>query len=217
MEIQIIHEGQTKGDIAKHVVLSFLFEKKPGVYNKFIDDIDFFSLPSPLNKTKDLINNIFIPKLFYNSESHDIAHMKPFSFYTYQGSLTQPPCTERTIHYVASKPIPLGTTAIHLFQEALRMPDLQASNGDIIVSNSVLNNNRKTQRLNGRTVYYYDADSELCPEGNGGEKKKVGHYEKVERGMYQYFYVNGPKPSGMPGALVVSKGEALGGANVFGQ
>jgi len=42
LEMQIIHSGQTVGDIAKHVVLSFLFEKKPGVYNKFIDDVDFF-------------------------------------------------------------------------------------------------------------------------------------------------------------------------------
>ena len=38
MEMQVIHYGQTKGDIAKQVVFSFLFEKKPGVYNKFIDE-----------------------------------------------------------------------------------------------------------------------------------------------------------------------------------
>jgi len=215
MEVQIIHYGQTKGDIAKQVVLSFLFEKKPGVYNKFIDDIDFFNLPNPLNKARDLINNIYIPKIFYDSESHDIAYLKPFSFYTYQGSLTQPPCTERTIMYVAAKPIPLGTTAIHLFQEALRMPDLMASNGDIVISNSLTNNNRKVQKKNGRAVYYYDAEAELCPEGGKGKKRKVGHYEKVDRNLYQYFYVNGPNPSGMPGALVVPKNEALAGANVF--
>jgi hypothetical protein len=35
MEMQI-HYGQSQGDIAKQVILSFLFEKAPGVYNKFL-------------------------------------------------------------------------------------------------------------------------------------------------------------------------------------
>ncbi len=215
MEMQIIHYGQTKGDIAKQLILSFLFEKKPGVYNKFIDDVDFFNLPNMINKEKDLVNNIYIPKIFYNSESEDIAIMKPFSFYTYQGSLTAPPCTERTIVYVAQKPIQLGNTAIALFQESLRMPDLMASNGDVIVSNSLAINNRHSQKRNGRVIYFYDAEGEMCPDGIKGKRKKIGHYEKIDRSLYQYYYVNGHKPSGMPGALVVSRNEALGHGNVY--
>jgi len=214
MEIQIIHNGQTKGDISKQVILSFIFEKKPGVYNKFIDDIDFFTLPNRINKKKDIVNNIYIPKIFFNSESEDIAYMKPFSFYTYQGSLTQPPCTERTIVYVAAKPIPLGTTAIDLFKETLRMPDLISSLGDIVVSDEIAVNYRENQKRNGRIVYFYDADSEICENNYGEKKKKVGHYEKVDKSLYQYFFVNGPKPSGMPGAIVVSKHEAFNG-NIF--
>jgi carbonic anhydrase len=211
MEMQIIHFGQTAGDIAKQVVLSFVFEKTPGLYNKFIDDIDFFTLPNPMSKSRDLENKIYIPKIFYNARDDDIAIMKPFSFYTYQGSLTAPPCTERTIVYVASEPIKLGTTAIQLFQEALRMPDIQEiQTGDIITSKTVAFNNRAVQNRNGRNIFYYDSSSELCVEAGHGKTKKAGHYERLDNDLTKYYYVTGTKPSGMPGAFVVSKNEAMG-------
>ena len=60
LELQVIHYGQTRGDISKQIVLTFLFEKKPGVYNKFIDDIDFFNLPNPITIESDLRNNLII-------------------------------------------------------------------------------------------------------------------------------------------------------------
>jgi carbonic anhydrase len=215
MEMQVIHYGQTKGDIAKQVVLSFIFEKRPGVYNKFIDDVDFFTLPNPLAKARDLVNNLYIPKVFYNSDSDDVAIMKPFSFYTYQGSLTAPPCTERTIMYVAAKPIPLGSTAIQLFEEAMRFPDLMSTLGDVVISNTLPYNARGVQQLHGRRVFYYDAEKEKCPEAIHSKPKKGGHYERINKDLYQYWYVDGPKPSGMPGAMVVSKVEAEGGANLL--
>ncbi len=214
MEMQIIHYGQTKGDIAKQAILSFVFEKKPGVYNKFIDDVDFFTLPNPIHHEKDLNNNIYIPKVFYNSEDQDVAIMKDFSFYTYQGSLTEPPCTERTIIYVAAKPIPLGWTAIQLFQEALRMPDLISTKGDIKISTTAPINARILQKRNGRQVYYYQA-KEDCTEKPTGRPRVVGHYEKVPQVLNQYIYVNGPNPSGMPGAMVVSRKEALHGTDLL--
>jgi hypothetical protein len=37
----------------------------------------------------------------------------------------------------------------------------------------------------------------------------VGHYEKVVKSNTEYFYVDGNDPSGLPGAYVVSKSEAL--------
>ncbi len=54
MEMEIIHYGKSKGDIAKQVVLSFIFKSKPGIYNKFIDDVDFFNLPSPVHKSNKI-------------------------------------------------------------------------------------------------------------------------------------------------------------------
>jgi carbonic anhydrase len=210
MEMQVIHYGQTKGDIAKQVVLSFVFERKPGIYNKFIDDIDFFNLPNPIIKERDLQNNIFIPKVFYSADDDNLPIMRPFSFYTYQGSISFPPCTERTINYVAAQPIQLGSTALQLFQEALRIPDFVTQTGDVIVSNSIDQNYRKVQPVNGRPIFYYDHIKYCGPEPPVKIIKPSGHYEKVIKEATKYFYVNGPEPSGLPGSFVVSTKEAKG-------
>jgi len=218
MEMQVVHYGQSKGDIAKQVVLCFLFKKKPGVYNKFIDDLDFFNLPNQATKRRGILNPLFIPKIFYNSDYEDVPILKPFSFYTYHGSLTSPPCSERSIIYVAAKPISLGTTAIQMFQEAVKIPDKISSTGDIIVSHIPAENNRNIQPLNGRAIFYYDAvkfcganESPSAIMEQKKRKKKVrGHFEKVLKKMTEYFYVNGPKPSGLPGAYVVPRSEAFG-------
>ena len=213
MEMQIVHYGKTKGDIAKQVVLSYLFKKKPGVYNKFIDDIDFFNLPSPVNKSKKINASLYIPKIFYNSIDQDMPMMVPFSFYTYQGSLTAPPCTQRTIMYVAAKPIPLGTTALRLFEEAIRMPDLMDTRGNVIISKILPQNNRNIQPLNGRAVFYYDHIKYCGPDPTKKKVKPKGHYEKKINKMVDYFFVNGNNPSGLPGAFVVSEKEAVGNLN----
>jgi len=211
MEMQVLHQGQTKGDIGKQVVLSFLFEKKPGAYNKFIDDVDFFNLPNPSSKSRDIANNLYLPKIFYSSADNDIPIMRDFSFYTYQGSMTQPPCTERTIHYVASKTIPLGSTALTLFKEATRIPDMMDSSGNVIVNTNPSGNNRKTQPLHGRQVFHYNAKVPCKPKGvKGHGRKKDGHYEKILKKATQYFYVNNETPSRLPGAMVVSESEAKG-------
>lgn len=210
MEVQIIHYGQSKGDIAKQLILSFLFVKTPGVYNKFIDDLDIFNLPSPINTQMDLTSNLFIPKILYSADSTDLPTMKPFSFYTYQGSLTSPPCTENTIILVASKPIPLGTTAIQLFQEAFRVPDMMDNNGNVIASNWIPASNRNPQPLNGRPVFHYDHEKYCGPDAAPVVDPEVGHYEKVQKTMTKYFYVSNAVPSGLPNAFVVSKKEATG-------
>ena len=41
-------------------------------------------------------------------------------------------------------------------------------------------------------------------------KRDSGHYEKVTRQINNYMFVNGDKPSGIEGALVVPKWEAVG-------
>jgi carbonic anhydrase len=160
MEMQVLHYGRSKGDIAKQVVLSFLFEKSPGVYNKLLDDFDFYSLPNNLNREIRLVNDIFIPKVQYRSDDPSYAPvMKPFSFYTYQGSLTFPPCTERTIHYVAADPIPIGVIFIQMMKEALHEKPQSRKNilgESLIISEGIFFNNRETQPLNGRSVFYFD-------------------------------------------------------------
>jgi len=209
MEMQIVHYGRTRGDIAKQAILSFLFKRKPGISNKFIDSLDFFNLPNPLDTYRDLTNSIYIPSVFYQGESDEIPTLRPFSFYTYSGSLTSPPCTERTIMYIASKPIELSSTAIELFREALSAPDLISETQ--IISDTIVENNRSAQKQNGRPIFFYDHIKYCGPEFQPGKPpKEKGHYEKTVKDVTDYFYVTGDQPSGLPGAFVVSKNEALG-------
>jgi len=157
MEVQIIHYGKSKGDISKQVVLSFLFYEKPGVFNKFFEKLDYYNLPNEIDDFKDLREKFFIPELFYNNEEGDINFTKDFSFYSYEGSLTFPPCTERTTYFIAATPIPISSTVIGMFKEALRKPDY-ISGGKIIKSYEQPKlNNRKIQDRNGRKITYYQS------------------------------------------------------------
>jgi carbonic anhydrase len=216
MEIQIVHSGISKGDLSKQAVLCFLVEQRPGIYNKFIEDLDIFNLPNPIQKSKDIMKKLFIPRIFYRTEDEEAPIMKSFSFYTYQGSLTAPPCTENTIIYVASKPVLLGSTAITLFKEALRVPDLMDAKGNVIVSNWLPMNNRKIQPLNGRPVFHYDHEKYCSLDATfKKDNSRRGHYEKIAVGLTKYFYVNSDKPSGVPNAYVVSDKEAMGKPETF--
>lgn len=214
MEMQVIHTGTTQGDIAKNVVLSVLFTKKAGYYNKFLDKLDPYNLPNPHEPYREITEDLFIPHIFSQVNDPEIPIMKPFSFYTYQGSLTQPPCSQRTIHYVASKPLFLSSTTLEMFKEALKTPDLISENGNVQVSNFLPLNFRSTQKLNGRAVFYYD-NEKMCGQGllddfNNKKVRPKGHFEKRISKMTEYFFVNGQNPSGLPGALVVSEKEAKG-------
>jgi len=214
LEIQILHEAKSKGDFGKKAILSFLFTGKPGIYNKFIDDLDFFNLPNPHDKKRKLYNKLFIPDIMINSGEQSMSFLKPFTFYTYQGSLSYPPCVENVIHYIAADPIPASITALDMFKEALRMPDFEDSEGNFIASKeSILENNRATQNLNGRSVFLYDHNIFNPPIAiNNDEEKylaqKDGHFEKQEREVTNYFYVEGDGLSGVPGAIMAPEEEA---------
>lgn len=214
LEVSVIHYGVTKGDIGKQLTVNFLFEAVPGVYNDLFEDLDLFSLPDPTQKSRDLNKPLYIPKILWESGAtdpgSDIPFMKPFSFYTYQGSLAFPPCTERTITIVNSKPIRVSQTSITLLKEALKMPDLKSKTGEIFQSDNQPVSNRSIQELNGRPVFHYDHESYCGPEPAKKKPKKSGHYEKVVNTGTQYFFVNGQDPSGLPGAFVVSEKEAKG-------
>lgn len=216
MEMQIIHSGVTHGDLAKHVVVSVLFTKKAGVYNRFIEKLDFFNLPNVVYSDVDVNSSLYLPDVLFSSDSDDVSIMKPVSFYTYKGSLSAPPCSENTINYVLAKPIELSTTALQLFKEAIRIPDYRdVSNGNIYVNKEKAENNRAVQENNGRQVFYYD-HVKYCgaePEKSKSFEKVDGHYEKVKSSITQYVYVNSEKPSGMPNSFVVSEDVAKGTAS----
>ena len=212
MEVQIIHYGVSKGDIDKQVSLSFLFKSKPGVLNKFFEKLDYYNLPNPIDQSKFINNELFIPHLLDLNDDDDSISMKSFSFYQYNGSLSLPPCTERTTVLVASEPIEMSSTTIALFKEALRVPDTINENGQVFLGDLEEKfSNRAIQQLNGREVEYYNHLKYGCPEFIQKKKLKKriqGHYEKRTVDSTEYFYVNGNKTSGIPGALVVPEKEA---------
>lgn len=217
MEMQVIHYGRTKGDIANQVVLSVLFRNSPGHYNKFLDKIDFFNLPNPMEPSIELQHDFFIPSVFLDTDAEDILSMEPFTFYNYEGSLTAPPCTERTTYYVTADPIPLSNTVIQLFKEALSKPDVIEKDSDgnikgVMVDTNAIENNRDVQELNGRTVYLFDHILNDCITYQPPTRniKKAGHYEKIIKTADEFIFVNGNKPTGIPGSFVVSEKEAYG-------
>ncbi len=211
--MQVLHYGITKGDIGKQFVLSILFEAKAGQYNQFLNDLDIFNLPNNLHKETDITSNLFIPKVFYNTEedikSDDIRYMKPFSFFTYQGSLTSPPCAENTIVVVAADVQTMSFSALNMFKEAIAPKFYQDHTGNInIEEQEATANYRNAQKKNGRPVFYFDCDK-YCPKTQQEPRARVvGHYEKVTRKAKQYFYVSNNEPSGIPSAFVVGHEEA---------
>lgn len=227
MEIQVIHYGQSVGDIAKQLVLCFLFEVKPGAHNKFIESLNYYNLPNESNPKVALLDPIYIPNILLDDDDLMVEGMKSFSFYTYQGSIPFPPCTEQTIVYVASKPLHIGSVALDLFKEAQRKSTSETSekscadnslNGDDNFEqegyegrNVYSPNNRSTQPLNGRPVFFYDHEKYLGPDPKPEAPiQPLGHYEKITKTVTEYFKVSGNEPSGMLGALVVTPTEAHG-------
>lgn len=110
---------------------------------------------------------------------------------------------------MASKPLRIGTTALQLFTEALRIPDTQMANGNLIISDAVPISRREVQPLNGRPVFHFDHDKQCGPEKDI-ELMDEGHFEKIKKTLTKYFYVPDEKPSGIPNSSVVSKSEAMG-------
>eukprot|EP00340_Litonotus_pictus_P006426 CAMPEP_0170521004 /NCGR_PEP_ID=MMETSP0209-20121228/6342_1 /TAXON_ID=665100 ORGANISM="Litonotus pictus, Strain P1" /NCGR_SAMPLE_ID=MMETSP0209 /ASSEMBLY_ACC=CAM_ASM_000301 /LENGTH=311 /DNA_ID=CAMNT_0010807641 /DNA_START=886 /DNA_END=1817 /DNA_ORIENTATION=- len=203
LEMQVIHYGISKGDVHKKVVLSILFTSSPGSLNKFFDKINVYDLPNPLDKTREIDTSIFIPYVFFKADEEDMNILKPFSFFTYNGSMTAPPCEEEVIFYVTSDPIPLSNTSITLMKEALRTPDMYDTRGNIQIDNNVYENFRNIQPLNGRAVFHYDHNKYDCPEYSnkikeGKEDDKNGHFEKISKEAERYFFVPGYQPSGLP-------------------
>jgi len=145
LEVEIIHVWESPEVISQHLVLNLLFDSAPWVYNRFFDDIDFFNLPNPLVKERQIKHNIWINKFLYSIDQPEFPVWQQFSFYTYEGSLTAPPCTERTIHYVKTKPLSLWNTTLQLIKEAIKVPDTMDSNWNISINTSEPMNHRDAQ------------------------------------------------------------------------
>lgn len=139
MEMQIIHSFSNK-----KLIFSFLFKKTPGIFNKFFEAIDFSNLPNKKYNKKQLFNDVNI---------FDVIP-KEFSYYSYNGSLTFPPCTENVKYYVSDNAIPLSYTIIKMFEEALIEPNYKNFKGSFSETFNESSNNRIIQNLNDREINY---------------------------------------------------------------
>ena len=142
MEMHIIHKGISNEDKDKYAVISFLFEKSPGEFNDFIDSLDYLNIGSSSKIIADL--NLILPPNFN------------YSFYTYQGSLTTPPYTNKTIHYVIEDIIPISNTCIEMFKSAIQNKSEFDYLKYVYVNKKLKTNNREIQSLNNRKIYYYN-------------------------------------------------------------
>lgn len=244
MEIQLICEGKSVNDLDKHVVMVFLFNKKPGVFNPFIDDIDFFNLPKQENEEVTINNDLFIPKIFknlfelkqeysvfnYNSGNEENEKLLPFSFYTYEGSLSFPPCSESATYYVVSDILDISGSIVELLNEAIREANLNSlkekdSDGEFFIHDLHVQNQRAVQQINNREIKFYHKEKycskfELSIDNimkmNNSDlknRKNKGHYEKVMQRRTDYYFIKGNNPSNIPNSYVVSEEEASGKLN----
>jgi len=215
LEIQIIHKATSKGDLRKRAVLSFLVQQEAGVQNKFIQALNVMDLPSVYNREAELTDKIDLIDLMASPLEPGI--FRPFSYFTYTGSIPQPPCEEETLWIIKKDPILASYTALDLLRDVFNPPALGDNGAGCSGGGMTINlqyqvnpegNNRQVQPLKGRHVYYYDASA--CEPTITPPTVKNGHYEKIVQDMSSYIYVEGDKPSGIPNAFVVDTMEAKG-------
>lgn len=83
---------------------------------------------------------------------------------------------------------------------------------ELTLDDQIRDNIRKPQDLHERCIFYYDNG---CNTIKRPKPKPLGHFEKVDQKITNYFYVSDDKPSGVPNSFVVSPGEALGIINTY--
>jgi len=205
LEMQVLFYGRSKGSIDKQVSLSFMFVGSPQVQNKLFDKFNFYNLPNPLEPNKTLLFNgdLFIPHVLYDFNEPDSYDQRQFSFFQYDGSLSFPPCTERTTVFVASNPIRLSKIILESFKEAIKAPEENLLQNDKPSTKDFSRvsetSNRTVQPLNGRVVMHFQADTLFTTQK--AQIKEDFHYEKLKIKSDARVFVPTNEPSGIPGAV----------------
>ncbi len=160
MEVQIIHYPVTEGDYAKKAVLSILFEKKYGSSNKFFDNLNTLYLPDRYNQEVGLSQDHVDINLLLMSDDGSILPSH-FNYYSYQGSLSAPPCDEKTTWFIVADPLPLGSTVLDMFRDSVNVRVKMDTGEDEFeikdTENPVIDGNyREIQPINEREIIYFD-------------------------------------------------------------
>jgi len=214
IELQVIHRA-VKGEFKQKAVLSVLYQKRPGAIVQGFEEMDILNLPNPIFREGHnlLAKDFHIMKFLYNDDQYNAP--PPFNYYKYRGSFTFPPCEEDVIWFVVADPLPIGSTAYVFLRDVPNPPKVKGGNGSggpagtVTYADNFDGTNREVQPIRARELFFFNRKNGCSPYV---EKPAVpkGHYEKISKQGVKYFYVDSDKPSGIPGALVISKEEADG-------
>ncbi|KAK6617558.1 hypothetical protein RUM44_005146 [Polyplax serrata] len=117
------------------VIVVFLFEITP------VDN------PGFLNIITDNLHNVKHPKSRCHIQPFSLSDIYPefqHGYYKYEGSITQPPCSEIVTYIVQTETIAVSKRQMSRFRK------LYAFDGK-----PMMNNSRPVQKLNNRPVYYF--------------------------------------------------------------
>ncbi|EEB13824.1 carbonic anhydrase, putative [Pediculus humanus corporis] len=117
------------------VIVAFLFEITP------VDNPGFLSI------IIDNLNNVKNPKSSCHIQPFSLNDIYPqfdYNYYKYEGSITQPPCSEIVTYIIQSETIAVSKRQMSRFRKLLA-----------IDGKPMLNNSRPVQKLNDRTVFYF--------------------------------------------------------------
>mmetsp|Transcript_43689 Transcript_43689/g.50245 ORF Transcript_43689/g.50245 Transcript_43689/m.50245 type:complete len:284 (-) Transcript_43689:136-987(-) len=144
MELHVVCQLVSTGNARReeldyNLVLGFLFESRKGkrYTNAFLEKIGLDNLPSKKDSSRKLEKALNLAKLLGDDS------FEPY--YTYQGSLTTPPCTENVVFLIKESPIVISKEQIERIRGAIM---------EGIPEGAIAGTNRLPQYVNGRRVTY---------------------------------------------------------------
>jgi len=198
MEVQIYHKRHKEtppqhGDMATQAVISVLFDQSSveADKNPFLESMNLLNLKwekeDKSDKGTETIGVLNVHHLI--SGSNDDKEPKDQAFYSYQGSMTAPPCHENVKWFVLRD---VKTAAASAVQSSF-FSAYYARNGEVApqglsyADNREEGNNREVQPNNGRPVSVHfacaheDDVGDLLDDDPSKAKEPVsGHFEKRE-------------------------------------
>lgn len=100
-----------------------MYKASPGETREVFKLFDLLNLPNPHSNLNAPLKGPIHPFSFIWDEKEDVLNGRPFSYYKYMGSNTQPPCAENVLWLIADHPMGLSTTVIAMFRDALIDPN----------------------------------------------------------------------------------------------
>ena len=138
LEMHIVHQNIRDSNLA---VLGIFFDRASGTKdNDFLTALIANSTSANATSKKWTVGSLPLMTLINKLDSESLYH--------YQGSLTTPPCNETVSWIVVNDPQPISQNQLNFFNNKW-MGNKTFAKG--------FGNNRETQPLNDRHIYYYSS------------------------------------------------------------